>query len=219
MTKRTVPKILIAPSLLAADFSRLGEEAKSVELAGADLVHVDVCDGRFVPNISIGEATVAALKSWTKLPLDVHLMIEAPGRSIPGFAHAGSDYLTFHVEACRALGETISAIKSFGKKAGVVLNPKTPLSAIEGMLDQVDMVLLMTVEPGFAGQRFIESVLPKIRQLRKIWDGDIEVDGGINCATAKKAVEAGANILVAGTAVFGQANRRSAIRSLRGCRR
>lgn len=219
MTRRTVPKILIAPSLLAADFSRLGEEAKSVELAGADLVHVDVMDGHFVPNISIGEETVAALKSWTKLPLDVHLMIEAPGRFIPGFVGAGSDYLTFHVEACKALGETISAIKSFGKKAGVALNPKTPLAAIESMLDQLDMVLLMTVEPGFAGQAFIESVLPKIRQLRKVWDGDIEVDGGINEATAKKAVEAGANVLVAGTAVFGQEDRRSAIRSLRGCRR
>lgn len=214
MTKRGVPKILVAPSLLAADFSQLGQEAKSVELAGADLVHVDVMDGHFVPNITIGEATVAALKAWTKLPLDVHLMIEDPAKSIPGFAQAGSDYLTFHVEAARSLEETIRVIKSFGKKAGVALNPKTPTSTVERVLDQLDMVLLMTVEPGFAGQRFIEAVLPKIAQLRKIWDGDIEVDGGIDRETATKVVEAGANILVAGSAVFGQTDRKSAIRNL-----
>lgn len=208
-------KVLVAPSLLAADPSRLGEEVKSVEAAGADLIHVDVCDGRFVPNISVGPASVESLKSWTKLPLDVHLMIEDPARYIEAFAKAGSDYLTVHVETCKDPKKVIGTIKSFGIKAGLSLNPKTPLSAVEEMLGELDMVLVMTVEPGFAGQRFIEGVLPKIEQLRKIWEGDIEVDGGVDDVSGKKAVDAGANILVAGSYIFSAADRSTAIRSLR----
>lgn len=208
--------IKIAPSLLAADFSQLGKEVESVEAAGADWLHVDVMDGHFVPNITVGAPIVKAVRAITKLPLDVHLMIENPENFIADFAQAGSDYLTVHVEACKAIGKTMNTIKSFGMKAGCALNPETSLSAIRELLDQIDMVVLMTVNPGFGGQSFIESVLPKVSQLRGIWDGDIEVDGGVDRSVAKRTVDAGANILVAGTAVFGKIDRKEAIRALKG---
>lgn len=221
-------RIKIAPSVLAADFSRLSDEVKRVEEAGADLLHVDVMDGHFVPNITVGPQVIGALDSKTKLPLDVHLMIENPGKYIKSFAEAGADILTVHIEAYSGsesevlsprskvkIKSDLSLIKSLGLKAGVVLNPSTPLSTIEDIIEKVNMVLLMTVNPGFGGQGFIRSVLPKIRALRRYFAGDIEVDGGINHRTAKEAVRAGANILVAGTYIFRAENMREAIKRLR----
>ena len=209
-------KILIAASLLTADFGFLSAEVKSVQKAGADLLHVDIMDGHFVPNITIGPAVVSAIKTQTKLPLDVHLMIEHSDKYIPVFAESGADYLTVHIEACPAPLKTIKLIKSFGLKAGVALNPKTGLESIRGVLKELDLVLFMTVEPGFGGQSFKPSVLAKIYQLRQAWNGDIEVDGGINQQTAKEAIKAGANILAAGTAIFNARDRKKAIRALRG---
>ena len=209
-------KILVAPSLLAADFANLSAEIRSVEKAGADLFHVDIMDGHFVPNITIGPAVVGAIRAQTKLPLNVHLMIENPERYIKVFAKSGGTYLTVHIETCPEPLKTIKLIKSFGRKAGIALNPKTGLERIKNILGALDLVLFMTVEPGFGGQLFMPSVLPKISRLRQIWDGDIEVDGGINQKTAKKALKAGANILAAGTAIFNAKNRKKAIRALRG---
>jgi ribulose-phosphate 3-epimerase len=213
--------IKIAPSILSADFSKLGEEIIDVEKGGADYIHVDVMDGHFVPNITIGPLIVEAIRPVTKLPLDVHLMIENPDQYIEAFAKAGADYLTVHVEACKHLHRTISYIKSFGVKAGIVLNPATPLETIKYVLEDVDMVLLMTVNPGFGGQKFIPSVLPKIRQLKEIADEknlrlEIEVDGGVNPETAKLCIEAGANVLVAGSAIYNQKDRAKAIAAIRG---
>ena len=201
--------IKIAPSILSADFSKLGEEIKDVEKGGADYIHVDVMDGHFVPNITIGPLIVEAIRPITSLPLDVHLMIENPDNYIPTFAQAGADIITVHVEACPHLHRTIQLIKSHGIKAGVVLNPHTPVSVIEHVLEDIDMVLLMTVNPGFGGQKFIHSVLPKIKQVADMvkernLEVEIEVDGGVNAETARLCVEAGANVLVAGSAVYNQ---------------
>lgn len=213
--------VKIAPSILSADFSKLGEEIKDVEQGGADYIHIDVMDGHFVPNITIGSLVVEAIRPITNLPLDVHLMIENPDQYIEAFAKAGADYITVHVEACRHLHRTIHHIKSLGVKAGVVLNPATPVEAILPILDDVDMVLLMTVNPGFGGQKFIHSVLPKIRQVKDLalsrnLNLEIEVDGGVNEETAKLCVEAGANVLVAGSAVYNQKDRGQAISVLKG---
>ncbi|WP_243386808.1 ribulose-phosphate 3-epimerase [Bacillus kexueae] len=213
--------IKIAPSILSADFSRLGEEIKDVERGGADYIHVDVMDGHFVPNITIGPLIVEAIRPVTKLPLDVHLMIENPDRYISQFSRAGADIISVHVEACRHLHRTIQHIKAEGVKAGVVLNPHTPVSMIEHVIEDVDLVLLMTVNPGFGGQAFIPSVLPKIREVHKLvternLQVEIEVDGGVNVETAKQCIEAGANVLVAGSAIYNQADRASAIRAIRG---
>jgi ribulose-phosphate 3-epimerase len=213
--------VKIAPSILSADFSKLGEEIKDVERGGADYIHVDVMDGHFVPNITIGPLIVEAIRPITKLPLDVHLMIDNPDQYIEAFANAGADYLTVHVEACKHLHRTIHYIKSFGVKAGVVLNPATPVQTIEHVIEDIDMVLLMTVNPGFGGQKFIEQVLPKIRQVKELVDKkglsvEIEVDGGVNEETARKCVEAGANVLVAGSAIYNERDRRKAIEKIRG---
>ncbi|GAM14198.1 ribulose-phosphate 3-epimerase [Mesobacillus selenatarsenatis] len=212
--------VKIAPSILSADFARLGEEIKDVERGGADYIHVDVMDGHFVPNITIGPLIVEAIRPITKLPLDVHLMIENPDQYIEAFAKAGADYITVHVEASRHLHRTIQLIKSTGVKAGVVLNPATPVDSLKHIIEDIDMVLLMSVNPGFGGQKFISSVLPKIRQVKELADSlnpelEIEVDGGVNEETAKLCVEAGANVLVAGSAVFNKENRGAAIASLR----
>jgi ribulose-phosphate 3-epimerase len=211
----------IAPSILSADFAKLGEEITAVEKAGADYIHVDVMDGHFVPNITIGPLIVKAIRPVTKLPLDVHLMIDNPDQYIEAFAKAGADYITVHVEACRHLHRTIHHIKSFGIKAGVVLNPATPVNTIEHILKDIDMVLLMSVNPGFGGQKFIPEVLPKIRKVKEMADSigkeiEIEIDGGVNSETAKLCVEAGANVLVAGSAIYDQEDYAAAISLIRG---
>ncbi len=213
--------VKIAPSILSADFSKLGEEIKDVEKGGADLIHIDVMDGHFVPNITIGPLIVEAIRPVTKLPLDVHLMIENPDQYIEAFAKAGADYLTVHVEACKHLHRTVSFIKSFGVKAGVVLNPATPVEMIQHIIEDIDMVLFMTVNPGFGGQAFIPSVLAKITHLKELAADknpnlEIEVDGGVNEETAKRCIQAGATVLVAGSAVYNKADRAQAIAALRG---
>ncbi|CAM3255912.1 ribulose-phosphate 3-epimerase [Brevibacillus invocatus] len=214
--------VKIAPSILSANFARLGEEIQDVERGGADWIHVDVMDGHFVPNITIGPLIVDAIRPVTKLPLDVHLMIEEPDRYIPQFAKSGADWITVHQEACRHLHRTIYLIKEQGVKAGVVLNPATPLVTIESLLPDLDMVLLMTVNPGFGGQSFISSVVPKIRELRRMLDErglghvEIEIDGGVNKDTGSQCIEAGATVLVAGNAVFNQPDRAQAIAAIRG---
>lgn len=213
--------VKIAPSILSADFSKLGEEIKDVELGGADYIHVDVMDGHFVPNITIGPLIVEAIRPVTKLPLDVHLMIEDPDQYVEAFAKAGADYITVHAEASRHLHRSIQNIKSFGVKAGVVLNPATPVESIQHIIEDVDMVVLMSVNPGFGGQKFIPSVLQKIRQVKQMADEkglniEIEIDGGVNEETAKLCIEAGANVLVAGSAVYNKADRKKAIEVLRG---
>lgn len=213
----------IAPSILSADFSKLGEEIKEVERHGADWIHVDVMDGHYVPNITIGPLIVEAIKPHTSLPLDVHLMIEQPERYISDFVKAGADLVTVHAEACRHLHRTLGMIKELGVKAGVALNPATPLEMLQHVLTkELDLVLLMTVNPGFGGQQFIPGMLEKISALREQLDSlgfqhiEIEVDGGINAETAKLVTEAGANVLVAGSAIFGQADRAAAIQAIRG---
>ncbi|GIN94645.1 ribulose-phosphate 3-epimerase [Siminovitchia terrae] len=210
----------IAPSILAADFLKLGEEIKEVAAAGADYIHIDVMDGHFVPNITMGPGTVAAIKSVTDLPLDVHLMIDNPHQYIADFAKAGADYLTIHVEADPHLHRTLQEIRKHGVKPGVVLNPATPAESIKYVLEDIDMVLLMTVNPGFGGQSFIESVLPKITEIKKMADEkgldlEIEVDGGINSETARLCQEAGANVFVAGSFIFNQTDRIKAIADIR----
>jgi ribulose-phosphate 3-epimerase len=213
--------VKIAPSILSADFSKLGEEIKDVEAGGADYIHVDVMDGHFVPNITIGPLIIEAIRPITKLPLDVHLMIDNPDHYIEAFAKAGADYITVHVEACRHLHRTIHYIKSFGVKAGVVLNPATPVDFIQHVLSDVDMVLLMSVNPGFGGQAFIPEVLTKIKALKKMIDEkglqvEIEIDGGVNEQTAKQCIEAGATVLVAGSAIYNQKDRAKAMAALKG---
>ncbi|WP_345238819.1 ribulose-phosphate 3-epimerase [Pontibacillus salipaludis] len=209
----------IAPSILSADFAKLGEEIKDIEQGGAEYVHVDVMDGHFVPNITIGPLIVEAIKPHTNLPLDVHLMIENPDQYIPQFASAGADIISVHQEACPHLHRTIQLIKSTGVKAGVVINPATPVEMIKSVLPDVDLVLLMTVNPGFGGQQFIENVVPKIKEVANLreehgYNFEIEVDGGVKEGTAQTCVEAGADVLVAGSAVFNKEDRGEAIQSL-----
>lgn len=213
--------VKIAPSILSADFSKLGEEILAVEKGGADYIHVDVMDGHFVPNITIGPLIVEAIRPITQLPLDVHLMIENPDQYIEAFANAGADYITVHVEACRHLHRTIQSIKSFGVKAGVVLNPATPVDTIQHIIRDIDMVLLMSVNPGFGGQKFIQEVLPKIRQVKELAEQkgvniEIEIDGGVNPKTAKQCIEAGATVLVAGSAIYNESDYAKAISLIRG---
>jgi ribulose-phosphate 3-epimerase len=215
-------KIKVAPSILSADFSRLGEEIKAVEAAGADIIHVDVMDGHFVPNITIGPMIVEAARKSTKLPLDVHLMITNPELFITSFAKAGADYITVHVETAWHLHKLIQSIREHkGVKASVSLNPATPLSSLDTILPDLDMVLIMSVNPGFGGQFFIPSAVDKIRQLRKRIDElglkvAIEVDGGVKPDNAAEIAGAGADILVAGSAVFGTKDYAAAIRGIRG---
>ncbi|WP_078413369.1 ribulose-phosphate 3-epimerase [Priestia abyssalis] len=213
--------VKIAPSILAANFSKLAEEIQEVDAAGADYIHVDVMDGHFVPNLTFGALAVEAIRPVTTLPLDVHLMIENPDKYIPDFARAGADIITVHVEACPHLHRTIQLIKENGVKAGVALNPATPIDQVKHILEDLDLILLMTVNPGFGGQTFIRSVLPKIEQISQLiqirqLSIDVEVDGGINTETARQCVEAGANVLVAGSAIYNQANRKAAIQEIRG---
>ncbi len=241
-------RILVAPSILSADFSKLGDEIKKVEASGADMMHIDVMDGRFVPNITIGPLIVAAVKRCTRLPLDVHLMIEEPHRSIRAFANAGSDIITIHAEAysCgsritpvrRSLGEggnpesrkgtsvstdkideprvkkVLAQIKGLGKKAGLSLNPDSRF-CIQGVLGELDMILIMSVHPGFGGQGFIKASLPKIKEARKSYAGDIEVDGGINDKNVGAVIDAGANIIVAGSYFFSASDPKAAVKKLR----
>lgn len=196
-------KIIVAPSLLAADFSRLKEEIQEVEKYGAEYLHLDVMDGTFVPNISYGAPVISPLKQHSNLVFDVHLMVENPDRFIKDFVDAGADIITVHVEATKHLNRTIQLIKSYGKKVGVALNPSTPLEMIKYDLKDIDMVLIMTVNPGFGGQKFIKNTIDKIKDLRAIAPNiDIEVDGGINAETGKLVKEAGANVLVAGSYIF-----------------
>ncbi len=199
--------IKIAPSILSADFARLGEEVRAIEAGGADYVHVDVMDGRFVPNITIGPPVVAALRKVTALPLDVHLMIEDPDRYIPDFAAAGADIITVHAEASVHLHRTVQLIRSLGKKPGVSLNPATPVSALDVILDDLDLALVMTVNPGFGGQGFISSCLPKIEALRREIERrrlgvELQVDGGVKTDNIGRIAAAGADVFVAGSAVF-----------------
>jgi len=201
-------KVLIAPSLLASDLGRLAEEVKAVEAAGADLLHFDVMDGHFVPNLTFGFPVIEALKKITKLPIDAHLMIQNADAYLERFAEVGCDWLSVHVEACPHLHRTLGRIRELGMRAGVAINPGTPLSAIDAVLDATDFVLVMSVNPGFGGQSFIETALPKIEKLRKKIDASgrdiiLEVDGGVNAKTAPRVIEAGATALVAGTAVYG----------------
>jgi len=215
-----MPDMRIAPSILAADFARLGDEVRAAEAAGADWIHVDVMDGHFVPNITIGPAMVEAVRRCTDLPLDVHLMIEAPDRYVGDFVSAGADTVGVHVEACPHLHRSVQLIREAGARACVVINPATPANAVEPILSEVDQVLVMTVNPGFGGQKFIRSALPAVEQIRG-WverDGlqvDIEVDGGITADTIAEAAGAGANVFVAGTAVFGTDDYKAAIETLR----
>jgi len=200
-------KILISPSILAGDFSQLGKDIQNLENAGADMIHVDVMDGHFVPNITIGPPVIKSLRKYTDLPFDVHLMISPVHKYIEDFSKAGSDIITIHPEATENVKDSIDLIKSLGKKVGLSLNPDTPIDTIKKYLDQIDLVLVMTVYPGFGGQKFISKVLNKIKNLKKIKDEnkfrfDIEVDGGVNFENNKLAIEAGANILVSGTTIF-----------------
>ncbi|MCL4558190.1 MAG: ribulose-phosphate 3-epimerase [Deltaproteobacteria bacterium] len=212
--------IRIAPSLLASDFSRLAEEIKAVEMAGADMLHIDVMDGRFVPNITIGQPVVSSIRKTTKLPLDVHLMIVDPMDHIDSFIDAGADIVTVHLEACNHLHRAMATIKSAGRGAGVSLNPATPVVMLKDILEELSLVLIMTVNPGFGGQEFIRSGLDKIKELDRIRQSRnasllIEVDGGITAQNVAGVIKAGADIVVAGTAIFGSKDYRQAIRRLK----
>ena len=217
-------KVKIAPSILSADFARLGEQVREAEAGGADWIHVDVMDGHFVPNITVGPLVVRALRAITSLPLDVHLMIEQPGRIIPAFARAGADRITVHVETCPHLHRTVQQIKELRLKPGVTLNPATPLIALEEILPHVDLVLLMSVNPGFGGQSYIPGSTAKIARLRRMLDErgligvELEVDGGVKARNAAEIVAAGATVLVAGSAVFDRQSGIAAnIAALRDC--
>jgi ribulose-phosphate 3-epimerase len=211
---------IINPSILSADLGRLAEEVREVETLGAEYIHVDVMDGRFVPNITVGPLVVKAVRAATKAVVDCHLMIEEPERYIGDFANAGADIISVHVEASRHLQRTLHAIRDHGKRAGVVLNPHTPEDSIRYVLKDLDLVLVMSVNPGFGGQSFLPQVLPKVQALRKMIDAggyaiDLEIDGGIGPENAGLVTRAGATVLVAGSAIFGQPDRRLAIRDLR----
>ena len=211
---------IIAPSILSADFSRLGEEISAVETGGADWIHIDVMDGHFVPNITIGPGVIGSLRKITKLPFDVHLMIENPYRYIEDFAAAGSDIITVHVEATHHLHRTVTMIRDMGIKVGVSLNPATPLLQVEPILPDLDLLLIMTVNPGFSGQRFISSMLPKIRKAREMINTIspatiLEVDGGVNLENIKTIAEAGADAVVAGTSIFGSKDYHHTITKMR----
>lgn len=202
--------VKIAPSILSANFARLGEQVQEAEAAGADYIHVDVMDGHFVPNLTIGPLVVEAIRPLTALPLDVHLMIEAPEHYLEAFARAGANILTVHYEACRHLHRMVQAIKALGVRAGVAVNPATPVASLEEILPEVDLVLIMSVNPGFGGQRFIPGALRKVRSLARMMEEqkaswEIEIDGGINVETGPLVVEAGAQVLVAGSAIFNKA--------------
>jgi ribulose-phosphate 3-epimerase len=214
------PPIRIAPSILSADFGRLAEEVRAVEAAGADWIHVDVMDGRFVPNITIGPLVVEAVRKVTKLPIDAHLMIVEPERYVEAFAKAGADLISVHAEASPHLHRTLQAIRAAGARPAVALNPSTPLSAVEWVLSDCELVLIMSVNPGFGGQRYIPACTEKVRQLRAMADArgqalEIEVDGGIKADTVGEVAAAGANVFVAGTAVFGAKDYAAAIRGIR----
>ena len=216
--------IRIAPSMLSCDFSRMGEEAKRMELAGADCLHLDVMDGMFVPNISFGIPVIASLRPTTTLPFDVHLMVVEPERYIERFIDAGADWVTVHVEACADLTVALDTIRLKGKRVGLSLNPHTPLERILPYLDKCDYILVMTVEPGYGGQALIPSVLDKIKELRRVIDErnlslEIEVDGGVKLDNAATVIEAGADILVAGSAVFGASDVKATIDALRDARK
>ncbi|HET9594823.1 MAG TPA: ribulose-phosphate 3-epimerase [Anaeromyxobacteraceae bacterium] len=217
----TWPPVRIAPSILSADFGRLAEEVRAAEAAGADVIHVDVMDGRFVPNITIGPLVVEAVRKATRLPIDCHLMIVEPERYAEAFAHAGASIVSVHAEVSPHLHRTLQAIRAAGARPAVALNPSTPLDAVEWVLADCAMVLVMTVNPGFGGQSYIEACTEKVRRLRELADGrglalDIEVDGGIKPGTTAKVAAAGANVFVAGTAVFGAKDYRAAIGAIRG---
>jgi len=211
---------IIAPSILSADFSRLGDEIRDAERSGADWIHIDIMDGQFVPNLTFGPPVVGAVRKCTRLPFDVHLMVLTPERLFDDLAAAGADRITVHAEVCPHLHRTVQMIRDLGLKAGVALNPHTPLSTVEYVLDAVDLVLVMTVNPGFGGQEFIPAMTDKIAALREMLtrrglDIHVEVDGGINPSTAAEVVRAGANVLVAGNSVFAQSDRAAAISALR----
>jgi len=203
----TERRIKIAPSILSADFSKLGEQVAEAEKGGADAIHIDIMDGNFVPNITMGPMIVDAIRNWTSLPFDLHMMVEAPERYIDDFASAGADIITVHAEACRHLHRTVHQILEAGKKPSVALSPATPVAAIEEVIDDLDQALVMTVNPGFGGQAFIESMLSKVSRVRSLIDErglstDLQVDGGVSASTATSVVKAGANVLVAGSAVY-----------------
>lgn len=213
-----VGPIKVAPSILSADFAILGEEIRAIDAAGCDYVHVDVMDGHFVPNLTIGPLVVRAIRKYTNKPFDVHLMIDPAQPYLAEFADAGADIITVHAEADRHLDRSLQVIRSLGKKAGVSLNPATPETVIEHVLDRLDLILVMSVNPGFGGQSFIGAQLEKIRRIRRMIGErpiELEVDGGVNAATAPEVIAAGANVLVAGTAVFGEDDYARAIRALR----
>ena len=217
--------LILAPSMLAADFTRLGEEIRTIAEEGAQYIHLDVMDGAFVPSISFGTPVIQKLRSCADIVFDVHMMVEEPSRYVEDYVKAGADIITVHAEACRHLDRTVQQIKSLGVKAGVALNPATSLSVLDYMLDQVDMILLMSVNPGFGGQKYIPYVTEKIKILRRCLNErglhtDIQVDGGVNLANAREVIHAGANVLVAGSAVFGdqtRENTRAFMKLLREC--